>query len=1022
MKSIKKAVSIFLIVLLLCSGISTNLIFVEASSFDEEDSGVIASGENKKQDNADELLSDSGDSQKDDNELEKDNASEKENASKKDNASEKNNAPENLPNNDKPTEYDDSQNTDTSIASDTSDIPNTPDDEDEAEIDDDSSIGGIDENFIPEIYTIKNVKLYENTKSKLAGSASTRSVSDGSYSTVNTWMRLDMFNTNMNVNYAILNSAVKYIVEDTSNPEAASVGLYRVVYCVQYSKDSPNNNYGYTFSANDTYRPSMYVLTHGVRYVGQIMTDAAFSTGLGWEYDYYVTQMALHIVRGEFTFSTLQNKMLSRTSYCNVSAENKQRILNCIANLVNCANTYKDNSMFPINGDNYVLWSTSGSTTSQTGYLNTWTRRTDGIWVSPTVKPIVKDSLGADLRSYYIDMQVTTDVSGVNVYKAASGGGTISQGFHLYCSDARYKELQETSTNITVTCTLTIPNAFTARTFSPPANNLQSIQYLGAWNDWGTADVDLKLDYSIPQVPGNGKIYVKKISSMPEITDNNNCYSLEGAEYTVYADSACTQPKGSMTTDSSGVSNTLELPIGTYYVKETKAPGGYAKSDKVHTVKITASHAASPLVLNTEDIPQTGPAGIFIKKVDAETAEGVPQGGGTLRGAEFTVKYYDDSSDNKVDPSATGKKPVRTWVFKTDEEGLVYYHKSSLVSGDDLYISASGEASLPVGKITIQETKAPEGYLRNDTLFVVPITSDGTTESVAAYAIPVIPENSLKLKLKKMQSGTDKTVPGAVFEHTNPDHSTERLITDENGELSFAGLTWGNHTIKEVSVPDGYTINTNEIKFSVGEDNIIHIDPDNKFVETDTDGDISFMVNEEGNIDVIVEEKPAPFKYKVIKKNDKGTSLEGAGFTLYSDKECKTVIDKKETDSNGILTMENMIAGKKYYLKETKAPSGYKLPEKGNLYEIYVESVPVDGVFDFYINGEKFTVSDTDTTKNIYLSGSESDRIINMNVVNHIGLLLPETGSNMTIFFICTGGILMTAALLYNKVNNKKSN
>ena len=61
----------------------------------------------------------------------------------------------------------------------------------------------------------------------------------------------------------------------------------------------------------------------------------------------------------------------------------------------------------------------------------------------------------------------------------------------------------------------------------------------------------------------------------------------------------------------------------------------------------------------------------------------------------------------------------------------------------------------PIGTITIQETKAPEGYLLNPEVFVRQITSTGTSESVNTYNNPIVPENVMKLDLKKVQEGTE---------------------------------------------------------------------------------------------------------------------------------------------------------------------------------------------------------------------------------------------------------------------------
>lgn len=70
-----------------------------------------------------------------------------------------------------------------------------------------------------------------------------------------------------------------------------------------------------------------------------------------------------------------------------------------------------------------------------------------------------------------------------------------------------------------------------------------------------------------------GKLSIHKSSANPGITDGNDCYSLEGAEFTVY--NAAGQSMGVLRTNANGDTNTLELPEGTYTVRETKPPKGY---------------------------------------------------------------------------------------------------------------------------------------------------------------------------------------------------------------------------------------------------------------------------------------------------------------------------------------------------------------------------------------------------------------------------------------------------------------
>ena len=108
----------------------------------------------------------------------------------------------------------------------------------------------------------------------------------------------------------------------------------------------------------------------------------------------------------------------------------------------------------------------------------------------------------------------------------------------------------------------------------------------------------------------------------------------------------------------------------------------------------------------------------------------------------------------------------------------------------------NGRPAVPIGTITIQETKAPEGYLLNPELFVRQITAKGNTESVDTYNTLGVPERILKLDLIKRQEGLDVPIPGVKFEHESPDGKKETIETDQNGELTLKGLQYGTHKFK----------------------------------------------------------------------------------------------------------------------------------------------------------------------------------------------------------------------------------
>lgn len=551
---------------------------------------------------------------------------------------------------------------------------------------------------------------------------------------------------------------------------------------------------------------------------------------------------------------------------------------------------------------------------------------------------------------------------------------------------------------------------------------LRSLKYLGTNSLSGQDNIRIVvLDDSTPG-PQKGKLSIMKKSANPEITDNNPCYELKGAEYGVYKTKAdATNDKNKVNTliigkyddteKNKNWSNEIELEAGTYYVKETKAPKGYALNPNAVKVVIEAGkntwigEESNDFV----DYPQSDPVRILLGKVDSETNKDKPQGSASLEGAEFTVKYYKGLYDE--DPATKGQTPARSWVLKTNENGFATLSGKYKVSGDDFYYASTGDPTLPVGTITIQETKAPTGYFINNEVFVRKIVAGGNKEGVDTYNQPEVLEKVIKFNIKKVQVGTTTPVSGAVFRHTLPNGSTEDLTTNGSGEITITGLASGTHKIKEIKSPDGYQLNPNEVVFNVasGTGKITFTSGTNSLVTQGTkdsgDGYATFadMVN--------------PFDLKITKTNEKGKTLKGAEFTLYSDKECTKVVDTQTSDENGVLSFKGLKVETTYYFKETKAPTGYRIPvdENGNAYvhSVYVTATPQTNTFDFTVDNVMYNTSNT--TGNVRLEGTKNDRIVAVSITNKTTQLLPETGSNGTILLIGLGVAVIAFALYKSK-------
>lgn len=228
-------------------------------------------------------------------------------------------------------------------------------------------------------------------------------------------------------------------------------------------------------------------------------------------------------------------------------------------------------------------------------------------------------------------------------------------------------------------------------------------------------------------------VKITKESSNPDMTEGNECYSLEGAEYTIYKEDGVTvadyitekddsgkitgtEKAENLVTNVDGELPVLELPFGTYYVKETKASKGYkldacsaGTTSTMHEVTLEEADEIYPVTCN--EVPVDDPINIKIVKWDEETNRKSPLGGASLENALFEVKYYDGyyTNINMLPESAT-----RTWIIQTlyDNEYKSYMamlddaHK---VSGDIFYYD-NGVEILPLGTVTVEEIQAPEGY------------------------------------------------------------------------------------------------------------------------------------------------------------------------------------------------------------------------------------------------------------------------------------------------------------------------
>lgn len=366
------------------------------------------------------------------------------------------------------------------------------------------------------------------------------------------------------------------------------------------------------------------------------------------------------------------------------------------------------------------------------------------------------------------------------------------------------------------------PGNYVIKETKPPKNySLNSASQTANFIKKGAITVTFKNDKLI-------KIQLQKTSANPELTKGNSCYSLAGAEYSIYTNKSCSKDSyfGFIRTDANGFGvygdglDSKGKHVGsdvtnrTYYAKETKAPKGYKLDTTVYTFKDSGKKTVDGVSIYSftcSDKPANDPVTVLLKKQDAKTGQATTR----LAGAEFTIKYYDGTY--KTEDELKGIKATRSWIIKTGEDGMSWLDKEHLVSGDDFYYSSSENKMpcLPLGTITIQESKAPENYELNPNLYIRQITEEGglgwlTTNLLTPEGQLIVPESeTVRGGLSIHKSSDDAIIKDIWFRITSDNGYSKDVATNSMGTINLEDLDIFNdnneyvkYTIEELGFKD----------------------------------------------------------------------------------------------------------------------------------------------------------------------------------------------------------------------------
>lgn len=364
---------------------------------------------------------------------------------------------------------------------------------------------------------------------------------------------------------------------------------------------------------------------------------------------------------------------------------------------------------------------------------------------------------------------------------------------------------------------------------------------------------------------------------------------LTGAEFTVY--SASGEPVAVLVTNAAGVARTgeMDLPLGTYTIRETKTPDGYKPDTTARTVSITKN--MQMVELNYTNESKKGSVELKAKKT-------LDFPGRKIEAGEYTFTLFDDYGN-----------PLQ--IKTNDANGNVVFDPIEYTADDLGYknytiIEEKGEDrdihyDLHTEKITV--TIYDTG---DDELSCTVIYDDGSAEFKNRKA-----SEYYDVQLMKKELHADKALSGALLELREEESGRVLKNWVSDGTPLAVNLEAGTYILAEKDSPEGYDI-AEPVRFTLNNDGTITCDAPEAL---------------EGNtVSVTMRDRltsSTDLQFRKIDGAD-GSTLSGGVFLLTGeDPEGNPLEAEAVSDEKGIVSFSGIPAGD-FLLTETQPPEGYE--------------------------------------------------------------------------------------------------